>query len=64
MYIILAALFVLSLIMALRSMGDIHVPEEIQKRVRQNKHRGRIVFFKGKTTKHYSSSSSSSRSSG
>ncbi|MFZ2026020.1 MAG: hypothetical protein WAV30_01910 [Microgenomates group bacterium] len=64
MYIILIALLVISLILALRSMGDIQVPEEIQKMVRQNKHKGRIVFFKGKTAKHYSSSSSSSRSSG
>lgn len=64
MYIILAALLVFSFILALRSMGDIQVPEEIQKLVRQNRHKGRIVFFKNKTTKHYSSSSSSSRSSG
>ena len=62
--VIIALLFVISLIMAIRSMKDLHVPEEIQRRISHKKYRGRIVFFKNKKTKHYSSSSSSSRSSG
>lgn len=64
MYIALGVLLIVSFILAFRSMGDTQVPEEVRKIVSQNKHKGRIVFFKGKTPKHYSSSSSSSRSSG
>lgn len=62
-----AALFLVLLIisfgMALRSMKDEHgVPKEIKKLLDARKHSGRIVFFQGKKTKHYSSSSSSTSS--
>ena len=61
--LIIAILFVISLILALRSMKDINIPQEIQRMINNKKYKGRIVFFKDKKVKHYSSSSSS-RSSG
>lgn len=60
MYLILVLLLIVSLILAVRSMKDLHVPEEINRIIRNKKYRGRIVFFKNNKTKHYSSSSSSS----
>lgn len=60
---IIAILFAVSLILAVRSMKDIHIPKEIQQLISNKKYKGRIVFFKGKKTKHYSSSSSSFKSS-
>jgi hypothetical protein len=62
--IIIVALFFISLILALHSMNDLHIPQEIQRAINNKKYKGRIVFFKNKKIKHYSSSSSSSRSSG
>lgn len=65
MILILASILIVSFVLALRSMGDINIPKEIQKLIQEKRHTGRIVFFKDKKTKHYSSSSSSSlRSSG
>ncbi|MCX6732357.1 MAG: hypothetical protein NTV98_02345 [Candidatus Roizmanbacteria bacterium] len=60
---IIIALFVLSLILAIRSMKDLNVPQEIHRMINNKKYKGKIVFFKDKKVKHYSSSSSS-RSSG
>ncbi|MFH0773404.1 MAG: hypothetical protein V1922_03785 [bacterium] len=60
--IIIITLFFISLILALRSMKDFHVPEEIQRIINNKKYKGRIVFFKNKKVKHYSSSSSSKSS--
>lgn len=59
---IIIFIFLISLILAVRSMKDIHIPEEIQRLIHNKKYKGRIVFFKGKKTKHYSSSSSSKSS--
>ncbi|MCX6731093.1 MAG: hypothetical protein NTZ55_04545 [Candidatus Roizmanbacteria bacterium] len=61
--LIIIALFVFSLALALRSMKDLNVPQEIHRMIRNKKYKGKIVFFKDKKVKHYSSSSSS-RSSG
>ena len=61
--LIIVSLFIISLILALRSMKDLHIPKEIQRIINNKKYKGRIVFFMGKKMKHYSSSSSS-RSSG
>lgn len=60
---IIAILFIVSLILAVRSMKDLHIPQEIQRIINDKKYKGKIVFFKGKKTKHYSSSSSSFKSS-
>ncbi len=56
---ILILILVVSLLLALRSMKDTHVPKELHELIAKRKVRGKIVFFKGKV-KHYSSSSSSS----
>lgn len=60
MYIILGLLLVFSFVLAVRSMKDLGVPDEINRMIGNKKYKGRIVFFRGKKTKHYSSSSSSS----
>ena len=62
--LIIIALFIISLILALRSMKDLDVPDETHRMINNKKYKGRIVFFKNKQTKHYSSSSASSKSSG
>lgn len=51
---ILFAIFVISFFMALRSMKDFGIPEEIQRLLKFKKIRGTILFFKNKT-KHYRS---------
>jgi hypothetical protein len=56
-----AAIFVVSLILAISSMKDLNAPEEISKLISMRKIRGSIVFFKNKVH-HYTSSSSSSSS--
>jgi hypothetical protein len=51
--------------MALRSMKDFDMPPEIHQMLRSKKIKGTIVFFKNRVTHHsahYSSDSSSSRS--
>lgn len=62
MWIIIPILLVISFIMALRSMKDFHLPDEINKIISSRKMRGSIVFFKDKKVEHYSSKSSSSSS--
>ncbi len=57
---IFGLIFILSVVLAFRSMRDEKgVPKEISRLITARKHSGRIVFFSGKKTKHYSSSSSS-----
>jgi hypothetical protein len=58
MIYILIGLFVLSFILAVRSMGDLDIPDEIQRLLRVRKIKGTILFMSGKV-KHYSSTSSS-----
>lgn len=59
MIFIFILLFVIAFILALRSMKDLNVPDEIKKMLRIRKLKGTIVFLKDKIT-HYSSPSSSS----
>jgi len=54
-------LFAISLITAFLSMKDMDIPKEIVRLISVRKHKGSIVFFKGKV-KHYSSDSSSKTS--
>lgn len=51
-------IFVISLILAIRSMKDFDVPEAIKKFVLRHRARGTILFMKKKIV-HYSSGSSS-----
>lgn len=55
-------LFIVSVVLAVRSMREEGIPREITKLLHMRKFTGRIVFFKGHHTKHYSSSSSSKSS--
>ncbi len=61
-YLIFIILLIASFILALRSMKDFHLPDEINQLLQANKIRGSIVFFKDKKVEHYSSKSSSSSS--
>lgn len=61
MVFIFLLLFILSFLMALRSMKDLDIPLEIERLVRSRKIKGSIVFLKNKI-KHYSSLSPSSSS--
>lgn len=62
MIIILIAIFILSFILALRSMKDLNAPQEVKGLMKKNKVKGSIMFFKD-NIKHYSSVSSSLSSS-
>lgn len=55
----LIGIFIFSLILALRSMKDHGLPEEIKKLMSQKKVKGTILIMKDKVN-HYSSTSSSS----
>lgn len=58
--IIIIVIFLISIVLAFRSSKDEgRIPHEISRLITARKHTGRIVFFEGKKTKHYSSSSSS-----
>lgn len=57
----LIGIFIVSFILAIRSMKDFYTPKEIHRLISMKKVRGSIVFFKDKIN-HYSSSSSSSTS--
>lgn len=59
MFYILIALFIVSLILAVRSMNDLDIPDEIRRLLVTRKIKGTILFMKDKIT-HYSSTSSSS----
>lgn len=59
MIYIFIGLFIVSLILAARSMKDLDVPDEIRKMLMNRKIKGTILFMKDKVT-HYSSTSSSS----
>ncbi|PJC79907.1 hypothetical protein CO008_03670 [Candidatus Roizmanbacteria bacterium CG_4_8_14_3_um_filter_36_12] len=50
-------IFIISLILAFRSMNDFDIPKEIKHLLMSRKIRGTILFLKGKV-KHYSSTSS------
>jgi len=52
------AIFIVSLILAFRSMRDFDIPSEIKHLLMSKRVRGTILFLKGKI-KHYSSISSS-----
>lgn len=58
MLAIFAGLLILSFIIALRSMKDLEIPEEIRRMIASRKIKGTILFLKNKIT-HYSSASSS-----
>lgn len=58
--VIFIVIFIISFVFAVWSMKDEKgIPNEIKNLITARKHSGRIVFFAGKKTKHYSSSSSS-----
>ncbi|NTU46392.1 hypothetical protein HGA88_02090 [Candidatus Roizmanbacteria bacterium] len=59
-FIILLFIFILSFVLAVRSMKDFELPKDIQSLLSAKKVRGTIVFLKGKEPRHYSSSSGSS----
>lgn len=48
----LLILFIISLILAVHSMGDVGFSKQIEQNIRKNKIKGTIVFFKDKV-KHY-----------
>jgi hypothetical protein len=58
LYYIFLLIFLISIILAIRSMKDFNTPSEVNNIIREKKSKGTIVFFK-KNIKHYSSSSSS-----
>lgn len=62
MPLIFIAIFIVSFLLALRSMKDLHTPHEVKQLMKSNKVKGSIMFFKN-NIKHYSSVSSSSSSS-
>jgi len=47
-------IFIISLILAIRSMSDLEVPSEVKKMIVNKKGRGTILFFKGKTVHYHS----------
>lgn len=59
MILTISTILVISFIMALWSMRDFKMPDEIQKLLMRRKIKGTIVFLKDKV-KHYSSDSASS----
>lgn len=54
MLFIFLMIFAVSFIMALRSMRDYHLPDELKAFLNSKKIKGSIVFFKNKTV-HYRS---------
>lgn len=50
---VIAALLLVSFILALISMRDLKLPEEVKKILKKNKIKGAIIFFKEKIV-HYS----------
>lgn len=58
----LILIFILSVVLAHRSMKDLQTPHEITRMIAKKKVRGTVLFTKGKV-RHYSSLSSSSDSS-
>lgn len=56
---IFIAIFFISLILAIRSMKDLDIPQEIRRMLQNRKIKGTILIMKDKVT-HYSSTSSSS----
>ncbi len=54
-------IFIISFILALRSMRDFGLPNEVKKMISEKKIKGTIIFLKNKIVfyKHHSSSSSS-----
>ncbi len=60
MVLVFITLFLLSLALALRSMKDLDVPNEVHKMLAKKKVKGTFILMKGKKVKHYSSTSSSS----
>lgn len=50
--LVFGILFLISLIIALRSMGDIGIPKEIRRLIDSRRVKGTILFFGGKS-KHY-----------
>jgi hypothetical protein len=64
LFISFIVVLIISFVLAVRSMREEGIPKEIVRMLHIRKFTGKIVFFKGKKVKHYSSSSSSSTSSG
>lgn len=58
MLVIFGIIFLISLVLAIRSMGDFDVPDAIKKIILGKRARGTILFMKKKIV-HYSSGSSS-----
>jgi len=58
-YLIIGLIFAVSVIFAVRSMGDFDMPKELRRFVDSKRIKGTIIFLKGKI-KHYPSSSSGS----
>lgn len=48
--VVFLLIFVISLIMAIVSMGDIHFADQVRKNIQKRKIKGTIVFFKDKIT--------------
>lgn len=63
MILLLGLLLLVSFIAAFRSMKDFDIPHEVRSMMNSKQVKGTIVFFKNKIM-HYSSDSSSSRSTG
>lgn len=59
MEIIFLVIFIISVLITFRSMGDLDAPKEIKSLIKKRRTKGTILFFK-KKIKHYSSSLSSS----
>ncbi|MGB9707393.1 MAG: hypothetical protein ACPL1D_01430 [Microgenomates group bacterium] len=61
MIIVFIIIFIISLVLAWRSMGDFDLPSEVKKLVSSRKIKGTIIFLKNKVIfyRHHSSSSSS-----
>jgi len=55
MLIALFFIFILSVILAVRSMSDFQIPEEVKRIISSKKAKGTIVFFKNKITHFHSS---------
>lgn len=58
MLIAFVILIVLSILLALRSMSDFHIPKELQKLLKTKNIKGTFIFLKD-TVEHHSSSSES-----
>lgn len=59
MEIIVFIIFIISVLITFRSMGDLDAPKEIKSLIKKRRTKGTILFFR-KKIKHYSSSLSSS----